>query len=128
MATRKSGARSAPLAPKVADRLLDLLSTDDAFRRLFRKDPLAALVQAGHKPTMEELAASAAERLGPPFKPPGPPPAAPPVAGCARVERLASKTAIVKARDELRSMLTAGLSQQPIQLDAASKATLRSRK
>lgn len=31
--------RSAPLDPQVADRLLDLLSTDDTFRQLFQTSP-----------------------------------------------------------------------------------------
>lgn len=38
----------AGLEPKVADRLLDLLSTDDAFRELFVKDTKAALEVAGY--------------------------------------------------------------------------------
>lgn len=40
----------APLDPKVANRLLDLLSTDTDFRRLFKKDAEAALAKAGHRP------------------------------------------------------------------------------
>lgn len=48
MATRK-GTAPAPLDPKVAKKLLDLLSTDNDFRRLFKKDAHAALVQAGWK-------------------------------------------------------------------------------
>ena len=38
----------AGLEPKVADRLLDLLSTDDAFRELFVKDTKSALELAGY--------------------------------------------------------------------------------
>lgn len=38
----------AGLDPKVANRLLDLLSTDDAFRELFVKDTKAALETAGY--------------------------------------------------------------------------------
>lgn len=36
------------LPPEVADRLLDLLSTSDEFRELFKRDPVAALIEAGH--------------------------------------------------------------------------------
>ena len=39
--------RSAPLDPQVADRLLDLLSSDDAFRSLFMSSPREALAQIG---------------------------------------------------------------------------------
>lgn len=49
MATKK-GAAPAPLDPKVAKKLLDKLSTDTEFRRLFKKDAHAALVKAGWKP------------------------------------------------------------------------------
>ena len=49
MATKK-GNGPAPLDPKVANKLLDLLSTDNDFRRLFKQDAHAALVQAGWKP------------------------------------------------------------------------------
>lgn len=48
MATKK-GNGPAPLEPKVAKKLLDLLSTDNEFRRLFKKDAHAALVKAGWK-------------------------------------------------------------------------------
>lgn len=52
MATKKTGKGPgpAPLDPKVVKKLLDLLSTDNEFRRLFKKDAHAALVKAGHKP------------------------------------------------------------------------------
>lgn len=49
MATKK-GNGPAPLDPKVVKKLLDLLSTDNEFRRLFKKDANAALVKAGYKP------------------------------------------------------------------------------
>lgn len=35
-------------SPEVADKLLDKLSTDQAFRDLFEKNPRAALKQVGH--------------------------------------------------------------------------------
>lgn len=49
MATKK-GKGPAPLDPKVAKKLLDLLSTDNEFRRLFKRDAHAALAKAGWKP------------------------------------------------------------------------------
>lgn len=36
------------LDPTVASRLLDLLSSDDKFRALFKSDPMGALIEAGH--------------------------------------------------------------------------------
>lgn len=48
MATKK-GVPPAPLDPKVAKKLLDKLSTDNGFRRLFKKDAGAALAQVGYK-------------------------------------------------------------------------------
>ncbi|MEJ7745927.1 MAG: NHLP-related RiPP peptide [Luteimonas sp.] len=118
MATKKTaGAKSAPLDPKVADKLLDLLSTDNEFRRLFKKDPQAALAKVGHP---ESKAAVAALRKGPPFTPPGPPPVIPPVWDCMSVQRIAPKAEIIRSRDTLKSMFTSGLAYLPVQLDAAS--------
>jgi putative modified peptide len=126
MAIKKTGgAKSAPLDPKVADKLLDLLSTDNEFRRLFKKDPQAALAKVGHP---EAKAAVAALRKGPPFTPPGPPAMIPPVWGCASVQRIAPKAAIIKARTELKLMLTSGLGQTPPALEAANTAARRARK
>ena len=52
MATKKKGpGPTEPMEPKVVKKLLDLLSTDNGFRRLFKKDAHAALVQAGWKPS-----------------------------------------------------------------------------
>jgi hypothetical protein len=39
--------RSASLDPQVADRLLDMLSSDDGFRALFMRNPREALSQVG---------------------------------------------------------------------------------
>ena len=126
MAIKKTGgAKSAPLDPKVADKLLDLLSTDNEFRRLFKKDPQAALAKAGHP---EAKAAVAALRKGPPFTPPGPPPTIPPAAGCCQVQRIAPKADIIKARAELKTMLTSSLAQNPPQLDAGMSSARRALK
>src|SRR3546814_16540253 len=47
---RKKGAGPAPLDPEVARKLLDLLATDNDFRRLFKKDANAALLKVGYQP------------------------------------------------------------------------------
>lgn len=54
MATKKQPLP--PLDPKVVKKFLDLMSSDNEFRRLFKKDAQAALVQAGWKPTEKDLA------------------------------------------------------------------------
>jgi putative modified peptide len=90
MATKKVAGRTPALDPKVADKLLDKLGTDNDFRRLFKKDPAAALVKVGH-PKDAALA----------------------TAGCCRIQSIAPKAQIVKAREELKTMLTAGLSMHP---------------
>ena len=49
---------TAPLSPEVSDRLLDLLSTDDAFRDLFQAEPLTALRSIGYQsPTPGKMTA-----------------------------------------------------------------------
>ena len=48
MATKKAGPRPAALEPKVVRKLLDKLSTDNEFRRLFKKDAAAALAKVGY--------------------------------------------------------------------------------
>lgn len=45
----KKGPKPAPLDPKVTRKLLDKLSTDNDFRRLFKKDVVAALAKVGHR-------------------------------------------------------------------------------
>ena len=114
MAIKKTGAsgKAAPLDPKVAGKLLDKLSTDNEFRRLFKKNPKAALLQAGHKlPKGDAEAAARFEQL----------------CGCASVQNIAPKSEIIKARQEIMANLTAGLGHQPIQLNA-STAVRRTRK
>src|SRR5690606_37868706 len=62
---RKKGPAPAALEPKVARKLLDLLSSDNEFRRLFKKDAHAALVKAGYKaPAGTEPATAAAASGG----------------------------------------------------------------
>ena len=102
MATRKT--TTPGLDPKVADKLLDKLGTDNDFRRLFKKDPAAALVKVGHP---KDAAAMAG--------------------GCCQVKSIAPKAEIQRSRDELKTMLTAGLSMIPVRLNTPS-ATSRNKK
>ena len=115
MATKKMGApgKAAPLDPKVAGKLLDKLGTDNEFRRLFKKDPKTALVQAGYKlPKGDAEAVAQLDRI----------------AGCMAVKSIAPKAEILKARQSLQEHFTAGLSMSPIQLNAPSTDSRRTRK
>lgn len=84
-----TGARDAtphpPFPPQAADRLLDLLSTDDAFRGLFTDNPTAALLQIG----LSQPAVEAALRES----------------SCIKVQVLASKQEIAAARAEIKEQL-----------------------
>jgi putative modified peptide len=103
MATKKTAGRAPALDPKVADKLLNKLSTDNDFRRLFKKDPAAALVKVGHPKDAAAL-----------------------TGGCCQIDSIAPKAQIAKVRDELKTMLTTGLSMGPIMLNMKS-ATSRSK-
>ena len=100
MATKKTAGRTPALDPKVADKLLDKLGTDNDFRRLFKKDPAAALVKVGHPKDAAAL-----------------------TGGCCRLDSIAPKATIVKARGELKTMLTAGLGMTPPMLNATGTAS-----
>ena len=96
--------RAASMEPQVADRLPDLLASDDAFRRLFKRNPHAALEQIGFRA----------------------PPGLLSPAGCFfGIESLASKATIAAARLEIRGALMSGLGQHPIQLDTGNRALRR---
>ena len=82
MEMRKVGAP--PLGEKVADRLLDLLSTDDGFRELFVQDAQAAIELAGY---VHSGASVAHPGL------------------CLAVTTLASKEAIRRDREKLKRTL-----------------------
>ena len=115
MATKKTGAsgKAAPLDPKVAGKLLDKLSTDNEFRRLFKKDPQTALVQAGYKlPKGDTAALAELER----------------VCCCMAVQNIAPKADVIKARESLQEYFTAGLGMSPIHLNVPSTASRRTRK
>ena len=109
---------SAPLDPQIADRLLDLLSTDDDFRARFQHDPRAALYEIGYEsPAAALMTACGAFPVAQPEA----------LIDC-KVDELAPKEAIKAARDEIRRMLTSGLGQTPPRLDAGFGATRFQRK
>lgn len=109
---------SAPLSPEIADRLLDLLSTDDAFRARFQRDPRAALHEVGYvSPEPAKMTACGAVAEAIPES----------LIDC-KVDTLAPKNVIAGARDEIRAMLTSGLSQTAPRLEstvASQVTTLR---
>lgn len=100
---------TAPLDPRIADRLLDLLSTDDLFRERFQRDHLAALRSIGYQsPPPRQLTACGLSVGSAPE----------PFAEC-KVHELASKEAILGARKAIQDMLLEGLAHTTPQLDAA---------
>lgn len=105
---------SAPLSAEIADRLLDLLSTDDAYRVRFQADPRAALYEIGYQSSVQGSMTAC-----------GMAPAAIPetLIDC-KVQDLASKEEIKAARQEIRTMLTQGLTHIAPQLDTALKGNL----
>lgn len=114
MARNDSGdTKHAPLQPHVADKLLDLLSTDDMFRSIFKADPAAALAQVGH-PDAERYAGKASIGEGETFY-------------CMTADQLAPKEEIMQAREQLKSYLTAQTSHTVIYCFEAGKiaSTLR---
>ena len=86
------------LSDDTADRLLDLLSTDDDFRAKFQQDPRCALASIGHAPASDAKTVEGAWT-------------------CMTVSALASKETIAKSRTELRRMLVSSqVGYQPIAL------------
>ena len=82
MTEQKGGAGHSPLDAAAADRLLDLLSSDDEFRKLFTVDRRAAFAQVGYPDPANETIQ------------------------CNSVANIASKEEIAAAREELRKYLT----------------------
>ncbi|MGV8940698.1 MAG: NHLP-related RiPP peptide [Lysobacter sp.] len=116
MTANESGdAKHAPLQPHVADKLLDLLSTDDGFRAAFKADPAAALAQIGH-PGAGQHAGKTSIAEGETFY-------------CMTADQLAPKEEIMQAREELKSYLTSYTDHQVIFCFEAGKitSTLRSK-
>lgn len=99
---------TAPLDPALADRLLDLLSTDDLFRERFQRDHLAALRTIGYEPPAPGQLTACGLALAPQLEP---------FRDC-RIQDLASKEAIAAARGEIAQMLSQGLAQNVPKLDA----------
>ncbi|MFN3703573.1 NHLP-related RiPP peptide [Thermomonas sp.] len=87
----KKGAKPAPLDPKVAKKLLDKLSTDNEFRRLFKKDAHAALMQVGYKVEAGSTSAGECMQLAP-------------------TDRIAPKAKIARDRAKLESALNVPVS------------------
>lgn len=83
-----------PLDIKVAEKLLDLLSVDNRFRRLFKNDPFAALIEVGYTFEINKIKNSNREVQ---FLPP---------LNCLLVEKLASKKEIAKSRAKILEFLT----------------------
>jgi putative modified peptide len=108
--------RSASLDPQVADRLLDLLSTDDAFRQLFQTSPQAALRSIGYVP--DEADATVIADLNVAQYPE-------PFSLC-EVGQLASKQAIRDARAVLKEVLMKGLAYNTPTLDAVNLPSIES--
>lgn len=99
---------TAALDAAIADRLLELLGTDDLFRERFQRDHLEALRSIGYEsPEAGRMTACGMTTAAQPE----------PFADC-RVQNLASKEAIRAARSEIKDMLTQGLSQTTPKLDA----------
>lgn len=99
---------TAPLDPSIADRLLDLLSTDDLFRERFQRDHLSALRSIGYQSPPAGQATACGLTVAPPVPEP--------FSDC-KVTDLAPKEAIAGAREEIRAMLLRGLDQTTPQLD-----------
>lgn len=94
MATKKATGGHVPLDPKTADKLLDLLGSDNEFRRLFKKDATAALAKVGYAPAQQTLAARAQNPASPADE-------------FVKVGRIAPKAEIAAARAQLRDYLLA---------------------
>lgn len=102
---------TSPLDAQVADRLLDLLGTDDLFRERFQRDHLAALRSIGYEPpTSDQMTACGAVPNALPV----------PFADC-KVRKLAPKEAIRGSREEIRAMLLRGLDQTTPKLDTGNR-------
>lgn len=116
-----AGPKTAPLEPKIVERLLDLLGDSDKFRELFQRNPMQALELIGYQEPVESESLAADSLV-----PSGGAPLS--IASCISVSELASKEAIQTARNEIRSMLLGGLNHTTPQLDATlsdSRRTLK---
>jgi putative modified peptide len=87
------GAGHPPLSAKVADQLLELLSSDDAFRSDFQSNPGAALAQLGYEPARTPTFSAGQPAEGE-------------LLYCMTAKTLAPKEEIAQARNQLQSFLT----------------------
>ena len=92
--------KTASVDAETAEKLLDLLSSDEDFRQRFQASPLDALESIGYKkPATEAL----------------------PFSAC-RVTQLASKEQISEAKADLKASLTQGLAYNTPTLEAETLA------
>lgn len=110
--------RAAPLDAQLADRLLDLLSTDDDYRARFQGDPRTALREIGYESPMPARMTACGAL----------PKEMPEALIDCTVTNLAPKAAIAAARAEIRAMLTRGLNQQTPKLDTGLDSGKRPRR
>lgn len=87
-------------SPEVADRLLDMLASDDAFRGLFLADPRAALRLVGHETPAADLGVEGSD----------------PILCCIGMKSLASKEALQASRHRLRDRLSMSAFHYEIEL------------
>lgn len=98
--------KSDVLSEEQADKLLELLSTDDSFRERFAADPVGALSSVGYAgPASDGAYLADATASIAPFQ------------ACS-VNSLASKDVIAEARERLRQDLMRGLAYTTPQLEA----------
>ena len=97
--------KAAPLGADVADKLLDLLSSDETFRAQFQASPVEALTSIGYiSPT---FSADASSDLAIPF-------------GACSVVQLANPDLISAAREELKATLMKGMAYHTPTLEAGT--------
>lgn len=87
-----SGTTHATLDHDTADRLLELLGSDDEFRNSFHANPAKALASIGYAPAARSAASSELSQGDAFF--------------CMTAQQLASKDEINASRDQLRTYLT----------------------
>ena len=87
-------------SPEVADRLLDKLATDDAFRSLFLSDARSALRLVGHETPAADVGVEGAD----------------PIMCCIGMKSLASKEALQASRHRLRDRLSMSVFHYEIEL------------
>jgi putative modified peptide len=103
--------KTAPIDAETAEKLLELLGTDDDFRQKFQEDPSAALEAIGYSSEGLESAASNLESAS----------LLQPFSACS-VLKLASKDQILAAKQELTATLVQGLAYNTPTLEAETLA------